>query len=302
MPEPPAPDLRDVPAERRGSPVDLRDVPVDLRDVPMQRRSSAFLSRALPPVVALVLLLAVWEVLTRALRVEAYLLPPPSAIAVAAMKEAPTLAQGALTTARAALTGFVLSAVLGVVAAIVLTSSRLVERAFYPYTVFLQTVPIVAIAPLLAVWLGPGVQAVSVCALIVSVFPVIANTVTGLRSVDPALRDLFRLYGAGRVATLVKLTLPAALPHIVTGLRIAGGLAVIGALVGELFAGFSEGSPGLGIVVQTAYKQLRTDLLFAAVLTATGLGLALFAAVNALGARVLGRWHPSEKSDVLEGG
>lgn len=261
---------------------------------PARRAQPRWRATVLPPIAALVLLLGAWEAITRALGVRAYLLPPPSAIAVAAMNDRATLALGALTTARAALTGFALSAVLGVLAAIVLTSSRLVERAFYPYTVFLQTVPIVAIAPLLAVWLGPGVEAVSVCALIVSVFPVIANTVTGLRSVDPALRDLFRLYGAGRAATLLKLTLPASLPHVVTGLRVAGGLAVIGALVGELFAGFSEGTPGLGIVVQSAYKQLRTDLLFAAVLTATGLGLALFAAVNALGARVLGRWHPSE--------
>lgn len=265
------------------------------------RRARATLEKALPPVVALALLLGVWEALTRALGVQAYLLPPPSAIARAALQERGTLAAGALTTARAALTGFALSAVIGVAAAVGLTSSRIVERAFYPYTVFLQTVPIVAIAPLLAVWLGPGVEAVSVCALIVSVFPVIASTVTGLRSVDPALLDLFRLHGAGRAATLFKLMLPASLPHIVTGLRVAGGLAVIGALVGELFAGFADGAPGLGIVVQAAYKQLRTDLLFAAVLTATGLGLALFAAVNLLGARVLGRWHPSEKEDPAGG-
>jgi NitT/TauT family transport system permease protein len=273
---------------------DLRDVPVDLRDVPARGRSGV-LERAAPPVLALVILLAAWELCARVLEVPAYLLPPPSAIVLAAKANAVTLAEGALTTARAALTGFVLSAILGVLAAIVLTSSRLIERAFYPYTVFLQTVPIVAIAPLLAVWLGPGVQAVSACALIVSVFPVIANTVTGLRSVDPALLDLFRLYGAGRLATMMKLMLPASLPHILTGLRIAGGLAVIGALVGELFAGFSEGTPGLGIVVQSSYKQLRTDLLFAAVLTATALGLVIFAVVDALSARVLGRWHPSEK-------
>jgi NitT/TauT family transport system permease protein len=281
--------------ERRGAPRDARDGPAEPRDAPA--RGGGTFARVAPPIIALVLLLAVWEVLTRALEVRPYLLPAPSAIALAAKADAATLAQGALTTARAALTGFALSGILGVLAAVALTSSRLIERAFYPYTVFLQTVPIVAIAPLLAVWLGPGVEAVSVCVLIVSVFPVIASTVAGIRSVDPALRDLFRLYGAGRLATLVKLTLPAAVPQILTGLRVAGGLAVIGALVGELFAGFAEGAPGLGIVVQSAYKQLRTDLLFAAVLTATGLGLVLFAAVSVASARILGRWHPSEKAD-----
>ena len=251
----------------------------------------------IPPLLALALLLTAWEVLTRALEVAEYLLPPPSAIAKAASANAGTLAQGALTTARAALGGFAASAIVGVAVAVVLGSSRFVERALYPYAIFLQTVPIVAIAPLLVLWFGPGLRAVSVSAFIVSVFPVIANTLSGLRSVDPALRDLFRLYGAGRAATLVKLSLPASLPHIVTGLRIASGLAVIGAIVGEFVAGFSEDAAGLGILVLSSYRQLRTDLLFAAVLTAAALGLTLFGAVNALGARVLGRWHPSERGE-----
>lgn len=258
------------------------------------------LGKAIPPIAALALLLGVWEVLTRALDVRAFLLPPPSAIARVAILKHTVLLQGALTTGRAALTGFALSVVLGVLAAIVLASSRLVERAFYPYTLFLQTVPIVAIAPLLVLWFGPGFKAVAVAAFIVSVFPVIASTLTGLHSVDPALRDLFKLYGAGRAATLVKLTFPSALPHIVTGLRVASGLAVIGAIVGEMVAGFAEDAPGLGITVMVAYKQFQTDLLFAAVLTSTALGIVLFGAVNLAGARVLRRWHPSEKQDPVE--
>lgn len=258
------------------------------------------LDKLIPPIAALLLLLGLWEILTRALRVESYLLPPPSAIARVAIAKRAVLWQGAITTGRAALTGFALSATLGVMAAIVLGSSRLVERAFYPYTLFLQTVPIVAIAPLLVLWLGPGFRAVAVAAFIVSVFPVIANTLTGLHSVDPALRDLFKLYGASRAATLVKLTLPSAVPHLVTGLRIASGLAVIGTIVGEMVAGFAEDSPGLGITVMVAYKQFETDLLFAAVLTSTALGIVLFGAVNLAGARVLRRWHPSEKADPIE--
>jgi NitT/TauT family transport system permease protein len=169
----------------------------------------------------------------------------------------------------------------------------LLERALYPYTLFLQTVPIVAIAPLLVLWFGPGQRAVAASAFIVSVFPVIANTLSGIRSVDPALRDLFRLYGARRFATLLKLELPSALPHIFTGLRIASGLAVIGAIVGEFVAGFSEGTSGLGILVLASYRQLRTDLMFAAVLCAAGLGIVLFGAVSLAGARLLRRWHPS---------
>jgi NitT/TauT family transport system permease protein len=249
---------------------------------------------AAPPVAALLALLALWEATARALDIPAYLLPPPSDIARAGAREAAALLAGAVTTAKAALAGFCLSAAIGVLAAIALASSRLLERALYPYTVFLQTVPIVAIAPLLVLWFGPGLRAVAVAAFVVSVFPVIANTLAGLRSVEPALRDLFRLYGARRFATLRKLELPSALPHVVTGLRIAAGLAVIGAIVGEFVAGFSEGAAGLGIMVLSAYRQLRTDLLFAAVLLAAALGLALFGAVDLVGRRLLRRWHPSE--------
>jgi NitT/TauT family transport system permease protein len=252
-------------------------------------------SRLLPPAIALVLLLAAWEALVRALDVPAFLLPPPSAIAGAAASNAGALAGAAATTAQAALTGFALSGALGVVAAVALASSRTLERALYPYTVFLQTVPIVAIAPLLVLWFGPGQRAVSVSALIVSVFPVIASTLTGLRSVEPPLRDLFKLYGASRLATLVKLELPSALPYVFTGLRVASGLSVIGAIVGEFVAGFSEDAAGLGITVLAAYRQLRTDLLFAAVLLASLLGLALFGAVSLAGSLLLRRWHPSAR-------
>jgi NitT/TauT family transport system permease protein len=253
------------------------------------------LRRALPPLAALVLIVGAWEFVARGLALPAFLVPSASAVLRAGAGSAGDLVRAALITGRAALAGFVLAAVLGVLAAVVLASSRPLERALYPYTVFLQTVPIVAIAPLLVLWFGPGLRAVAVSALIVSVFPVIANTLAGLRSVDPALCDLFRLYGAGKLATLVKLSLPAALPNIVTGLRVAGGLAVIGAIVGEFVAGFSEDAAGLGITVLAAYRQLRTDLLFAAVLSASLLGLAIFGAVNLMGYLLLRRWHPSEK-------
>ena len=252
--------------------------------------------RALPPFAALTLLLGLWEALAKLLHIPAYELPPPSAVAAAAFAKSDVLAAAAWITARAALTGFLLSAVLGVLVAVTLASSRPLERAFYPYTVFLQTVPIVAVAPLLVIWFGAGFRAIAVSALIVSVFPVIANTLAGLRSVDPALRDLFRLYGAGRAATLIKLELPASIPSIVTGLRVAAGLAVIGTIVGEFVAGFSEGAAGLGITVLTTYRQLETDLLFAAVLSASLLGLAIFSAVDFAGHLLLRRWHPSEKA------
>lgn len=252
-------------------------------------------SRVAAPTIALIIGLSTWEILVRALAVPAFLLPPPSAIAMAFVHDAGTLGRSLVTTAEAALLGFFLSVVLGVATAVLLSSSRLLERAIYPYTVFLQTVPIVAIAPLLVIWFGPGLRAVSVASLIVAVFPVIANTFAGLRSVEPPLRDLFRLYGATRWQTLLKLELPAALPSLFTGLRIASGLAVIGAIVGEFVAGFADESAGLGITVLAAYRQLRTDLLFAAVGLASLLGFSLFLLVSFTGRVALRRWYPSEK-------
>lgn len=236
--------------------------------------------RLLPPLVALMAMLALGEALVRALEVPAYLVPPPSQVFLAMIESRGALASATMTTALAALSGLAGSVLVGLLGGAILASSRLIERAFYPYAVFLQTVPIVAVAPLLVLWFGAGLRAAAVSAFIVSVFPVIAGTLSGLRAVEPSLRDLFRLYRASRLATLFKLEFPSALPSILTGLRVASGLAVIGAIVGEFVAGFSEGSAGLGITVLAAYRQLRTDLMFGAVMAASLLGLVLFGAVE----------------------
>jgi NitT/TauT family transport system permease protein len=253
------------------------------------------LRTGVPAAVALVALCGAWEVLVRVLGVPLYLVPPPSAVAVTAGRQLGELLLAASVTGTAALFGFLASSVGGALVAVALSTSRVAERAFYPYTVFLQTVPIVAVAPLLVLWFGAGSRAVIASAFIVSVFPVIANTLAGIRGVEPALRDLFRLYGASKLDTLIKLELPAALPSMVTGLRVAAGLSVIGAIVGEFVAGFSDSGAGLGILVLSSYRQLKTDLLFAAVLFASSLGLALFGAVNLTGYLLLRRWHPSAR-------
>lgn len=247
--------------------------------------------RLLAPVLTFAAVLAAWEILVRVLAVPAFLLPPPSSVLAAAGAERAVLAASTWTTAKGALAGLVLSAILGTAAGLVLSLSAVLERALYPYALFLQTVPIVAVAPLLVLWFGPGLRAVAVSAFIVSVFPVIANTLSGLHGTDPRLKDLFRLYRASTFATLFKLKLPFALPSMATGYRVASGLSVIGAIVGEFVAGFSERDAGLGITVLAAYRQLRTDLLFAAVMLASALGLALFGAVSAGSAMVLRRFR-----------
>jgi len=241
--------------------------------------------------VTFLVVVTIWETAVRVLRVPAFLVPPPSAIFSALLEERVLLLSSLLTTAKGALLGLALSVSLGTFVGIGFSSSRWLERALYPYALFLQTVPIVAIAPLLVLWFGAGLRAVSVSAFIVSVFPVIANTLAGMRSVDPKLNDLFRLYRASKAATLFKLRVPSALASMATGWRVASGLAVIGAIVGEFVAGFSEGQAGLGITVLAAYRQLRTDLLFGAVLLASLLGLLLFALVSVASGLLLRRFR-----------
>ena len=226
-----------------------------------------------------------------------FLLPTPGAVARITIDRRGDLLASLWTTTEAALIGFLASALGGIAAGVALSASSLVRRAFYPYTVFFQTVPIVAIAPLLMIWCGPGLAAVSLFAFIVSVFPVIANTLSGLLSTDPALEDSFRLYGATPWARLWKLKLPSGLPSIFTGLRVAAGLAVIGTVVGEFLVGLFGPGEGLGVRIVSAKKQGHTDEVFAAVLIASLLGLAMFATINLAAKLLLGRWHASEQND-----
>ena len=179
-----------------------------------------------------------------------------------------------------------------IVIAIALSSSGWIQKAFYPYAVFFQTVPIIAIAPLLVIWIGFGTPTVVTSAFIVSVFPVIANTLSGLLSTDPALRDLFRLYGASPASALFKLRLPYALPSILTGLRVAAGLAVIGAIVGEFITG-----GGIGGVIDISRTQQRVDKIFAGLLLASLLGITLFGLINAISYFTLRHWHASERAE-----
>jgi NitT/TauT family transport system permease protein len=249
------------------------------------------LSAILWPLVPLGLLLVAAELAGRAGWVAAYLMPTPTEVVAALGTHAADLARATGQTAAAALLGFGLSVIVGVSAATLLAGSTIARRALYPYAVFLQTVPIIAVAPLLVIWFGFGLRTCIASAFIVSVFPIMANTLTGMLSTDPALRDLFRLYRATGLATIFKLRLPFALPAILTGLRISGGLAVIGAIVGEFIAG-----GGLGGQIETARTQQRVDLVFAAILLASVLGLLLFACVNFLSWLLLRHWHASEQN------
>ena len=247
--------------------------------------------KVIPAAIPFVVVTLSLEWLVRAGWIKAFLVPPPSAVFQTMLADWPELFAALAKTSAGALLGFALSALLGIAIAVFLSSSRAIQEAFYPYAVFFQTVPIIAIAPLLVIWFGYGMRTVVASAFIVSIFPVIANTLDGILSTDPALRDLFRLYGASPAVTLWKLRVPAALPQILTGLRIAGGLAVIGAIVGEFIGG-----QGLGSVIDIARTQQRTDKVFAAVLLASALGLFLFGLINVLSRLMLRNWHVSEQN------
>ena len=250
-----------------------------------------------PPLCAALAMLAIWELWVRWAHPPRFLFCAPSEIWHEAVARAGELGMATWKTTIAVAWGFALSAVLGVAVAVILSSNRVVERAFYPFTVILQTVPLVAIAPMLVIWLHAGVRAVAICAFIVSVFPVITNTLSGIRSIPHPQVELFWLYGARPWARLWKLKLPGALPSIMAGLRIAAGLAVIGAVVGEFVAGELGADRGLGIVVVVAAKQGELPMLFAAVALASLLGIAMVGGVNAVAYLLMHRWHVSQRPD-----
>lgn len=241
-----------------------------------------------PPLIPLFVVLIGLEGTVKLGWIHEFIVPPPSAVARSLFDDRVEFYEAFLSTATAALTGLLLSFLVGTFFAIGLSLSDFLRRAFYPYAIFFQTVPIISIAPLLVIWFGFGQPTVIASSFIVSMFPIIASTMLGLQSTDPALVDLFRLYSASPWDRLVKLRVPFAAPQIFSGLRIASGLAVIGAIVGEFIAG-----GGLGAVVDAARTQQRIDKVFAAVLISSILGLVLVGLINALSTFVLRNWHAS---------
>jgi NitT/TauT family transport system permease protein len=248
----------------------------------------------LAPVALAAILLLVWEATVRALQVPEYLVPAPSRILLALVDDAPMLVDALGTTLAITLAALLLAVVLGVIAACVFVQSRVLEASLFPYAVLLQVTPIVAIAPLIIIWVDDTLVALVVCATIVAIFPVISNTVIGLRSVDPGLLDLFRLQRASRWAVLWRLRVPSSLPAFFAGLRIAAGLALIGAVVAEFVAGTGGSRSGLAYQLLQAGYQLNIPRVFAALALITLVGVALFVTTSWLARRALRHWHESE--------
>jgi len=246
-------------------------------------------------------LLLLWQLILWIFRVPPYMLPSPWAVARAVDARFPSLLAALAITAVESGTGLVASIVVGVIVALFFAQSRWVRRMLYPYTILLQTVPIVAIAPLILMWVGAGTPAVALIAFIISLAPIIANTTQGLVSVEENLVHLFLMHNATPAQLLFKLRLPHAVPSLFVGIRIASGISVIAAITGELYAGSSSvGGGGLGYSILYASSQLQTDYLFALVLAATVLGFSFFFLVMFLEWYFLHRWHESALTMEVE--
>jgi NitT/TauT family transport system permease protein len=252
----------------------------------------------LPPLLMFFLVLLVWQLYAGGLAIggrtwlpgkPAYLVPTPTAVAIAARENLATLLSATLLTAIGSFAGFALSLVIGLLVACLFSQSVLIQRAAYPYAIFLQTVPIVAIAPLIILWFGHGFAGIMVTAFIVSLFPIITNGTAGLTALDPSAVELFEVNNATRSQLLWKLRLPNSVPGFITGAKIASGLAVIGGIVGEFFAGYGSGRFGLGYYIFQTSAQLKTAVLFAAIISSTLLGWVAFAVVGWVGQRITSR-------------
>ncbi|MEI9964501.1 MAG: ABC transporter permease [Caulobacteraceae bacterium] len=246
----------------------------------------------LAPIVLIAVLLAVWEGACDGLHVPVYILPPPSAVARAAVDNAPVLLQSAWNTLSMALAALVVASLAACSIALVVSLNALLEEAVRPIAVALQVTPVVAIAPLAVIWAGLDhpERAIVGLAAIVAFFPIFSGALTGLRAADPDLERLFDLYGATRAQRLWRLRLPSAAPFLLEGHKVAAGLAIVGAVVAEFVAG-SGGAQGLAWRILEAANRLQTAKMFAAVLVLALMGAGLHALMQAAEREILARWR-----------
>ena len=252
-------------------------------------------------VVVFALMLLLWQAVIWVFAVQPYMLSTPWLVAKTTASRMPDLMAALSITAEEAIAGAAASLVVGVFVALVFARAEWIRKLFFPYTILLQTVPVMAIAPLIIMWIGPGFIAVALIVFIFCLPAIIANTTQGLISVDENLVQLFLMHNATQWQMLHKLRFPNSLPSLFVGIRISSGVAVIGAIIGELFAGStSVGRGGLGYSILYAQAQMQTAYLFALVLTATALGFAFFFAVMFFEWLMLHNWHESATAGQRE--
>jgi NitT/TauT family transport system permease protein len=275
--------------------VSLPSATITAQNTPWLARTEV--QRIVYPAMLAVILLAIWQAAVTIFKVPAYLVPSPLNTAQTLATDASLLFSAAAVTLKITLLAFAAAVVLGTLIAFAFVQSRLIETALFPYAVLLQVTPIVAIAPLLIIWIKNPTASLVVCATIVALFPVISNTTLGLRSVNPGLLSYFKLNRATRWQTLLRLRIPSALPYFFGGLRISSGLALIGAVVAEFVAGTGGTGTGLAYQILQSGYQLNIPRMFAALFLISALGVGLFAAMAALSSWALKGWHESEASN-----
>lgn len=247
----------------------------------------------LPTLVGLLFLLG-WEILVRANDIPPYLLPGPMAIARAMVEDWPNLWASLLVTLSVTFAALAAAVIGGGGLALIFAQSRWIEASLFPYAIILQVTPIIAIAPLILIYVRDGFLALLICAWIVAFFPVLSNTTLGLRAADHGLLDLMRLAGARRWQILWYLRLPAAMPYFLAGVRIAGGLSLIGAVVAEFTAGTATAGSGLAYRILESGYRLDIPRMYAALALLSAAGIAIYAALGLLSWLLLRRWHESE--------
>ena len=251
--------------------------------------------RVLLPTVVGLIFLGFWEGAVRYWEVPLFVLPPPSAIAASLATDLPSLLESLVFTLKITVGAFLFASIAGISLAVLFAHSRLAERALMPYAVVIQVTPVVAIAPLIILWTGldNAWAALFILATLVAFFPVLSSSLLGFRSVDRGLRNLFRLYGATRWQTFWRLELPSALPHMLAGMKVAGGLALIGAIVAEFVAG-SGTATGLAWRIVESGNRLNMPRMFAALLLLSATGILLHLALSAVEYLLLRHWHESK--------
>ena len=243
------------------------------------------------PVAVGTLFLLVWQIICRVWAIPPYLMPAPTDIGASLITNGPVLLHALRSTLLVTLIALGVSVVVGILIAFLLVQSRLIERSLMPYVIILQVTPIVAIAPLIIILVKTTLMALVICATLIAIFPIISNTLQGLRSVDPGLESFFRMHKASRLQLLLRLRIPTAIPMFMAGLRISSGLALVGAVVAEFVAGTGGNSAGLAYEILQSGFQMDIPRMFAALALITLAGLALFAATAILEQLILRRWH-----------
>jgi len=295
------PDAREgqgIPSRESGERAALRSSGPGASSVRGRTFLNSRLGRYVPPLVSLGVLIGLWQLIIPAAGIGEYLIPTPAEVAAAVGSNATSLLHAIGSTALTAVIGFLVSAIVGTITGFVLAHSRILERSTMSLLIVLWTAPTVAIAPIVIVWFGIGEISVVIIAMVTCFFPIVANVLSGVRSVSESTRDLFTVYGASRWKVLWSLELPSALPQLFAALKITAALAIVGTVSGEYVAGVGGGAGGLGYIIIVTGSRLETSYLFAASITSAVLGIVVYMIVQSVEQLLLGQWHESARGSA----